>query len=614
MKVIDLGYSSGKYDTSALPKGSKPAAAKPTGPDDLHAIHVELARRSLIDFARMVAPSTFVFGAAHLAICSFIDELIDGRKGTKGQVNLSPRAGKSMLASIFLPAYLIGRFPSRRIIHLCNNLDLTRQFAEQLVALLQSDEYREIFPHVELIDVSTGRINYRDRRNKRGEWGRYFVTSIKKATSGHGAHFLLVDDPLTENEASSKLIKDAMWERWSGGFVTRVDPVWNRMLLLGTRWARDDLFGRCIAQTHEDDRAEKWQVLKLPALVDSRQAEKINTIALADPIFVEEMKAGKVRLLEPGGSFAPERFSKDFVERKRAELPPEQFAALYLQEPAPESGIVFQKKMFLPLGKDMLKEVKRKVAYSILTADTAFKDTESSDYTAMLHIGVVPMTTRRLGQDFVQNTLVVLDAYCDRVPAASVPRVIKERYKDWAPREIIIEDAASGTAAIQALRSAGFPVTGFNPRKMPKGRNAKVERANLAAMLIASMPIMYDERNASVQAALQSWLEFPRGDHDDLVDALVTGVLFLRARNEFDSSFDTWANELGALRQEFAEEDDEDDDEADERFMRRPVLERQPGPYGMTPAERHKRAIWLKRKGADDRVDPFESGIEFVDD
>ena len=348
---------------------------------DVHQMQLELARTNLIDFCRLVAPVTFLFGVAQVGICEFIDRLIDG-EFTRGQINLAPRAGKSEVASIALPAYLIGKFSTRKIIHLTNNMDLTRQFAERLVSLLQSEEYREIFPHVELLDVSSGRINFRDRRNPRGERGRYFVTSIKKATSGHGANFLLVDDPLTEQEAHSKMIKDTMWARWQGGFTTRIDPVWNRILLVGTRWARDDLFGRVIAQSFEDDKADAYEVLKVPISVPGDLAQKFNAIALADPMFKVDLQRGRTKLLTANGSFSPERFSESFIAKKKAELSGEQWASLYLQEPTPTQGIVFNKKMFVALGKDMLREAKRKIGMSIMTVDLAMKTGENHDFSA----------------------------------------------------------------------------------------------------------------------------------------------------------------------------------------------------------------------------------------
>lgn len=521
------------------------------------ALEVKLARRSFADFCRRIAPSSFVFGAAHLAIFDFIEQLIDG-KFTKGQVNLAPRFGKSMIASVFLPAYLIGRFPSRKIIHLCNNLDLTRQFSEQLVALLQSEAYAEIFPWVELIDASSGRINFRDRREGRGEWGRYFVGSVKKAASGHGAHFLIVDDPLTEMEANSKMVKDAIWARWTGGFATRVDPVWNRMLLLGTRWARDDLFGRVISQDYEGENQDLWKIFKVPVTVNGDQAERINKIAEADAIFREQMKRGLVQLLVPGGTCSPERFGLDFVAKKRAELPPEQFAALYMQEPAPETGIIFQQRMFRACGRDMYRgQIKPKIKRTIMSCDLAFKADEMHDQSALVLLGVIPNIVGTGRNAKIQEYLVILDCWMDRVQAVDLPDLIRHKFFEWEPSEIIIEDAASGTAVLQDLRRAGFPTIGFNPRKRGSGGAKKEERAQRAAMLIGGSPIFYEDGNHRVKALVTQMLEFPRSDFDDGTDAVVQSILFLRDRDEFDSSWELWHDNVEALAASINGEDDE---------------------------------------------------------
>ena len=413
---------------------------------EFRAIQVELARASLIDFCRLVCPETFTFGVSQVTICDFIDRLITGEEFTKGQINLAPRAGKSEIASIALPAYLIGRFTDKRIIHLCNNLDLTRQFAERLVALLQSDVYREIFPHVEVMDISTNRVNFRTRGKPRSPWGRYFVTSIKKATSGHGANFLLVDDPLTEQEANSKQVKDGIFARWSTGFTTRVDPTWNRILLVGTRWARDDLFGRVIAQWYEDDKAEAYETLKVPVTVDAETAQRFNAIALRDPVFKVDLARKRVKLLTAGGTFAPERFSQEFVDKMRARLTPEQFALAVLADAnaGPRHDLQQEHVRCVRQGHDA--RVEGQDCFLDHDVRPRHEDWRRATITsAFLHIGVVPEVTKRLGEEYIQNTIVhprcVAGPHCSR----RCRRHIKTRYKDWRPNRVIIEDAASGT-------------------------------------------------------------------------------------------------------------------------------------------------------------------------
>lgn len=582
---------------------------------ELHAIRVELARQNLIDFCRLLAPPSFIWGAAQVAVCQFAQTTIETQG--KGQVNLPPRSGKSQISSIYLPAWFLGRNPTKKVILLTGNLLLTSSFLEQLLTILQSDGFREVFPDLEILDASVNRINYRDRRHPRGERGRLVCMSVSRAAQGVGANLLLADDLISEQDAQSKIVKDKIWERWTSGLVTRLDPTWSAQLCIATRWSRDDPLGRMVAQDFEAESDQPWKVFKVPAIVSAEQAERINKVALADPVFKADLDDGRVQLLRGGGTCSPERMSLAFVEKQRASLTPGQFAALYQQEPAPEQGTIFLKSMFRPLDRAAMMEMRSHIAYSLMSVDLAFKGSEQSDYSAMLKIGVAPVRTTRLGQDYIQSTIVLESAFADRIQPSDLAKRVRQFYREWQVRQILLEDAASGTMVAQNLRRAGFPVVTFNPRKLPRGRNAKQERAALAAMLISSMPVYYDQNAAEVVAAIQNFLEFPKSDHDDLVDCLTQAVLFLRYRNEFDASFDTWSDEIELLREEF---DPEDADEADEReraqrWIETPI-ERRPARsvYLMTPAERHRHAREQARKNRKAPVNPYTSTRIDLDD
>ncbi|MEO1281796.1 MAG: hypothetical protein AAFV69_08685 [Pseudomonadota bacterium] len=576
---------------------------------DFHTVRVELARRSLIDFCRLMAPPTFVWGAAQVAICDHIQRCIDGDEFTQLQVNLPPRSGKSIISSIMTPAWFMGQHPQKKIILLTGNLLLTSQFIEQLISLLRSDEFKEVFPNLEVLDASVNRINFRDRRQPRGERGRLTTMSVSRAAQGVGANLLLSDDLISEQEAQSKEIKDKIWERYQSGITTRLAPDWNRQIVVATRWARDDPLGRMIAQGLESADDEPWEVLKVPAIVSADQAEDMNEIALVDPIFNADLNAGRVQLLTPGGTCSPERMSQKFLAARKAKLTPEQWAALYLQNPAPEQGTIFRKSMFRGASKAMIRELKSKVTYTIMTCDLALKADEQHDYSAAILWGVVPHIVKCGGQEYTQSTIVALRAWQDRIPAVDLVGELRHLYAEWKPNQIVIEDAASGTQAIQEMRRSGMPVVGFNVKKLPKGAKSKVERATLAALSIAQQPIFFADADAEVQAAIQQALEFPRSDHDDLVDCLSCAVLYLRRRNDFDSSFDTMLDSNLRLQEEI-------DPPATKPVQRRLYgSSQQTSSSGWKPERRsmygHRQStnaehMWAAKKAADaEQVDPY---------
>ena len=62
--------------------------------------------------------------------------------------------------------------------------------------------------------------------------------------TGRGAHLLLVDDPIkNDEEARSPTQRQKQWEWWQSVATTRLRPG-AVMLVIQTRWHRDDLTGQ----------------------------------------------------------------------------------------------------------------------------------------------------------------------------------------------------------------------------------------------------------------------------------------------------------------------------------------------------------------------------------
>ncbi|MFH5805602.1 phage terminase large subunit [Alienimonas sp. DA493] len=141
------------------------------------------------------------------------------------------------------------------------------------------------------------------------------------------------------------------------------------------------------------------------------------------------------------------------------------------------------------------------------TADTASKDHTTSDYTAMAAWAF----DRRSGD------LFLIDVRRDKFQVPDVaPEIAKFSRKNRC-EFVIVEDASSGTGAIQSLRRTGrLTVKSYSP-----GMTSKQDRATVAAVRMEAGQIY-------VPADPPGWwgpwltelLSFPAGEHDDQVDTL----------------------------------------------------------------------------------------------
>jgi predicted phage terminase large subunit-like protein len=89
-----------------------------------------------------------------------------------------------------------------------------------------------------------------------------------------------------------------------------------------------------------------------------------------------------------------------------------------------------------------------------------------------------------------------------------------------------VENKASGQSLIQDLKLNKLPVLPFQPDR------DKVARAHAVTGIIERQRVWLPLKRKYAAELLQEALEFPKGAHDDAVDAMVMALLYLRRRYE----------------------------------------------------------------------------------
>lgn len=71
-------------------------------------------------------------------------------KHKKGRliVNMPPRHTKSEFASIYFPAWMIGKFPKMKIMQVSHNAELSARFGAKVRNLIDSPEYKQIIRNI----------------------------------------------------------------------------------------------------------------------------------------------------------------------------------------------------------------------------------------------------------------------------------------------------------------------------------------------------------------------------------------------------------------------------------------------------------------------------------
>ena len=161
---------------------------------------VDSCQNNFLEFVKSQWPG-FIEGAHHVKMAESFDRIAKG-KIKRLIINMPPRHTKSEFASHFFPAYLVGRNPSLKILQATHTADLAVKFGRKIRDLIDTDDYKTIFPDVSLNPDSkaAGKWETQDTRDskKRGE---YYAVGTGGALAGRGADLFIIDDPHSEQDA-----------------------------------------------------------------------------------------------------------------------------------------------------------------------------------------------------------------------------------------------------------------------------------------------------------------------------------------------------------------------------------------------------------------------------
>lgn len=391
-------------------------------------------------------------------------------------INVPPRSLKSLAASVALPAWWLGHYPSAHILSVTYGQDLSNNLALDSRTIMQSPWYQRTFR----TRLSTQKAAVQDFRTTRG--GSRFATSIGGTLTGRGADVIIIDDPLKPDEALSDTQRENVNHWYSHTLVSRLNDKKNGcIIVIMQRLHEDDLVGHLMEQ-------EGWEVLSLPA------------IALRDEIFEFETPYGAQWIERKEGDLLhPEREPVEVLQRMRAELGEAHFSAQYLQTPAPPGGGMIKEGWFKRYAAGGEPSRFDRIVQSW---DTANKPTELADYSVCTTWGMKG------------KQLYLLHVHRERLDFPSLKRKVLELQARYNARTVIIEDKASGIQLIQDLRRDG--IYGV---KQYETQLDKVMRAHAVSGTIESGLVWVPTQAYWLADYMKELLAFPKSKHDDQVDS-----------------------------------------------------------------------------------------------
>jgi predicted phage terminase large subunit-like protein len=463
--------------------------------EELHAF----ARENFYVFYRLMSsvilPGEPFLPSPHFKVLARALEKVAKGETRRLLIAIPPRHGKSMLASVALPAWELGRDPTRKIICASYGDVLTKDFATRSRDILRSPNYQAVFPGTQIDDGGGSLVEVRTTAK-----GYRLSTTVTGAVTGKGAHLTIVDDPLKALEAQSELARNNVYDWMKGSLMSRFDnPAEGAMIVIHQRLHQDDPIGRLIADGG-------WEYLEMPGECVKQQ--------------LFDLGNGETWTFKPGDLLFPERFDRAALDQQLSDFGEMAFNAQILQRPSPPGGNLFKLKHFqryekLPPHGDLV----------VQSWDPALVDTETAAFTVCTTWGIV-------GQK-----LYLMDVLRKRLEFHQIEPAIVSMRQKYNAHVVVLEISGHGRAIRNALlrREGSYLwLHGTDPTL------GKVERA------IAQTPKI--ERKRVYLPVSAPWLEtfesevaaFPLSKYADQVDSMVHFLTSLDWRVR-------WTNNLPAV-------------------------------------------------------------------
>ena len=440
----------------------------------------EAAREGFMPFIKKVWPA-FIEGRHHKIMAEAFERVANGDL-KRLIINMPPRHTKSEFASYLLPAWFLGQYPEKKIIQTAHTAELSVGFGRKVRNLVDSEDYKEIFPELGL--RADSKAAGRWSTNKGGE---YFAIGVGGAVTGKGADLLIIDDPHSEQEGQSADagVFDKVYEWYTSGPRQRLQPG-GAIIIVMTRWHKRDLTGKIVKTSVQREGMDEWELIEFPAIMPS------------------------------GNALWPEFWSLTELEALRSELPAPKWQAQYQQDPSSDESALVKREWW----KKWEDERPPQCEFIIQSWDTAFLKTQRADYSACTTWGVFyhPDDT-----GVTQPNIILLDAYKERLEFPELKKCAFEFYNEFEPDACIVEAKAAGTPLIFELRAMGIPVSEYTPSR----GNDKISRVNAVSDLFAS-GIVWCPETRFAEEVIEEFASFPAGEHDDLVDSSTQALLRFR--------------------------------------------------------------------------------------
>ena len=532
---------------------------------------------SLISFVReawhVLEPGAEYIHGWHLdAVAAHLEAISNGTLTPNGDsprllCNIPPGTMKSLLVSVFWPAWEWTTKPHLRYLGISHNAELAGKFNTSMRRLVTSDFYQSMWgDKVQLTQDQNTKVNFENTA------GGFRMASASSSVTGKRADRVLLDDPHSVDDANSEALRSRVVENFLEAVPSRLtSPIKSAIICIMQRLHEDDVSGVILSKrlgyTH----------LMLPMEYDP--GRHCRTDVLWQPPGSDELESFEDPRNEEGELLFPARFPREVVERDKVSMGSFATASQFQQLPVPRGGGIIKYEYWQDWDATAAEYhgsspgTYPKLDYVLASVDTAYTEKQENDPSALTVWGV---WTNRAGK----KRLMLLHAWAKHLslhgPKLSrLPGEDDDDYKARARRswglvewvadscqryrvdKLLIEAKASGISLGQEIRRLysreDWSTQLINPGSLDKvARTHQVQPMFECGMVYAPVPSDGRESYGWVEKVKNESAVFPKGKHDDIHDSMTQALSWLRQSGilsmdgEIDYDYDESIRHRGA--------------------------------------------------------------------
>ena len=477
-----------------------------------------LARRNSFDFIKYTFRKYEHENWHHKLAAKYIDKLIK-REILRLMIFEPPRHMKTEGVERAL-SRAIGANTDEKLIVCAFGADKAYKISGHIKSNIKDNNFKRVFHSFPGI-AGSDQVKFWEIGNTHR--GSCLAAGVGGPITGEGFTIGYIDDPVKSREqAESPTYQDKTFEWYEGTFLNRQDSKYSAILNTNTRWNRKDLSGKILERdgiaSYNGQKPEQgcpewngdndglWHVLCLPAIMDE---EAYNWKHPEDP-------------RELGEALWPQRYPVEFLEQFKKNK--YDWASLYQQRPKPKGGNLINRVWFdivdkIPPGAKIIR------FWDLASTPKEEKKKNDPDFTAGGLVG------------YKDNVLYIADVKTSRDTPLNIEKMIKQTAvlddsEYGKVRQYWEEEGGAGGKHISEHYKKLLAAHWREAYRVGKNKEFYIDllanKAEGGEVKLVKGKWLHEIHDGNT--FLDEGEEFPKGRHDDRIDAVSKACYILTGK------------------------------------------------------------------------------------